>query len=103
MKHLWLCALLLLSGCYNTMRAMGNTGGYQPRSSVVEGQINGTFRCWRGETLFPLTNGQVWQQSAAGVKSCYRVRPRVMIYRVAVGYAMQVEGVDGSVRVRRIR
>jgi hypothetical protein len=32
-------------------------------SSVIESQIDGTFQGWSGETVFKLTNGQIWQQS----------------------------------------
>ena len=32
--------------------------------AVIESQIDGEFEGWEGETVFVLTNGQIWQQSS---------------------------------------
>ena len=40
----------------------GSTSSPQP-SDVIESQIDGEFEGWEGETIFKLTNGQIWQQA----------------------------------------
>ena len=35
-------------------------------ASVIESQIDGEFHGWDGETIFKLTNGQIWQQAEYG-------------------------------------
>jgi hypothetical protein len=72
-------------------------------SGVIESQIDGTFDGWSGETIFKLTNGQIWQQSSYAYTYSYKYRPDVLIYPVAGGYELQVEGVDGRIRVTRLR
>jgi len=31
-------------------------------SPAIESRVDGEFEGWDGETIFPLTNGQIWQQ-----------------------------------------
>jgi hypothetical protein len=71
--------------------------------SVIESRIDGEFQGWEGETIFKLQNGQIWQQSTYAYKYSYKYSPKVVIYRSAAGYRMQVEGVDGTIGVRRLR
>jgi len=75
--------------------AFDNTG-------FVETQIDGTFSGWDGETIFKLSNGQIWQQSAYAYTYRYAYRPKVLIFKTDGGYQMQVEGVDQRVRVKRL-
>lgn len=74
-----------------------NSGG------VIESQVEGTFNGWEGETVFKLTNGQIWQQSSYAYTYHYAYRPDVLIYRSAAGYKMKVEGVDDEISVRRLK
>jgi hypothetical protein len=71
--------------------------------AVVESRIDGEFQGWDGETIFRLQNGQIWQQSTYAYKYSYKYSPKVVIYRSGAGYRMQVEGVDGTIGVRRLR
>lgn len=48
---------------------------------VIESHIDGTFKGWDGDTIFKLTNGQIWQQSAYAYTYYYAYRPKVTIYR----------------------
>ncbi len=70
---------------------------------VIESQIDGEFNGWSGETIFRLTNGQIWQQSSFAFHFHFAFRPRVWIYPVTGGYRMQVEGDTETVAVRRLR
>lgn len=79
----------------------------QPRTldtpNVVESRIDGDFSGWEGETVFRLTNGQVWQQVQFAYRYHYAFMPKVMIVRTDAGYRMTVDGVSGSILVKRLR
>ena len=66
-------------------------------------RIDGTFKGWSGDTIVKLVNGQIWQQAEYSYKYAYAYRPSVVIYKLNSGYAMQVEGTEGSVRVNRLK
>ena len=69
----------------------------------ITSRIDGEFTGWSGETVFPLENGQVWQQIQSGRMSWRADRPEVTIKRGMFGsYMLRVKGVNKSVRVRRI-
>ena len=69
---------------------------------VIRSRIDGVFKGWKGDTIFPLINGQVWQQAEYGYLYHYAHRPEVTIYKSGTGYKMKVEGVDREIRVKRI-
>lgn len=68
----------------------------------TESQIYGAFTGWKGDALFKLTNGQYWQQAEYKYEYKYSYRPRVVITQTANDYEMEVEGMEDSVRVRRV-
>ena len=70
---------------------------------LVESQIDGEFTGWEGETIFKLTNGQIWQQSSYAYTYSYSYRPKVLIFRAGGGYQMKVDGVDGRISVMQLR
>jgi hypothetical protein len=72
-------------------------------ADVIETRIDGEFSGWDGETVFRLQNGQVWQQASYAYRYSYKYSPSVLIYRSGSGFRMQVEGVDGTIAVRRLR
>ena len=72
-------------------------------SSAIESQIDGEFNGWEGETIFKLTNGQIWQQSSYDYTYHYAFRPKVVIYKVNGRYKMTVEGVKNAIMVMRIK
>jgi hypothetical protein len=74
-----------------------------PTPDLVESQIEGEFSGWDGETIFKLTNGQIWQQSSYAYTYSYKYRPTVMIFRSAGGYQLQVEGMTDRISVIRIK
>lgn len=73
------------------------------RGSVIESRIEGEFNGWDGETIFRLTNGQIWQQDEYDYHYSYRYRPEVMIVETRRGWMMSVDGVNDQIRVRRLR
>ena len=44
-------------------------------SDVIESQIDGDFEGWDGETVFVLTNGQIWQQDSYDYTYHYAFMP----------------------------
>ena len=80
------------------------SGNDVPNSGqVIESQIDGAFNGWDGETVFKLTNGQIWQQSSYAYTYHYAYRPDVMIYRSGGGYKMKVDDVDDEISVQRLK
>ena len=76
----------------------------QPDSGeAIESQVEGEFKGWEGETVFKLTNAQIWQQSSYAYKYHYAYRPNVLIYKSGSGYKMKVDGVDGEISVKRLK
>ncbi|MGM7449412.1 hypothetical protein ACP7H9_12945 [Idiomarina sp. ST20R2A10] len=67
-------------------------------SDVVESQINGEFKGWEGETVYELTNGQVWQQCTYSYEYTYSYMPEALVYDAGAGYKMKVEGTSADVR-----
>ncbi|TPQ27337.1 hypothetical protein [Methylomonas koyamae] len=67
-------------------------------SDVIESQINGEFKGWEGETVYELTNGQVWKQRTYNYEYTYAYMPEVLIYSSGGGYKMQVEGTSADVQ-----
>lgn len=68
----------------------------------IESQIDGEFTGWRGDTVFRLTNGQVWRQRRYAYHYQYAYRPKVLIYREGSRYKMKVAGVNGELEVERV-
>jgi len=71
--------------------------------SVIQSQISGNFEGFKGDSIFKLTNGQVWKQTQYYYYYFYYYMPSVMIYMTGSGYKMKVEGIDESVGVERIK
>lgn len=80
----------------------------QPTSKVtldsIESHIPGRFEGWGPKTTIELANGQVWQISD-GSRYTQDIRdPKVKISRGALGaFYLEVEGANGSPRVKRLR
>jgi hypothetical protein len=72
-------------------------------TDTIESQIDGTFEGWSGETIFKLTNGQIWQQASYAYTYHYAYRPEVIIYPFSGGCRMKVEDVDDSIPVKRLK
>jgi hypothetical protein len=75
-----------------------------PRTpDAIESEISGDFHGWDGETIFKLTNGQIWQQAEYGYEYEYAFQPEVTIYKASGGYKMKVEGIDDTIFVKRLK
>jgi hypothetical protein len=75
----------------------------QGRGEIIESRIDGEFQGWEGETIFKLTNGQIWQQSTYAYTYTYKFMPKVMIIKTGRGYELQVEGMERRIGVSRLK
>lgn len=70
----------------------------------IQSRLVGEFAGWRGNTTFTLENGQIWRQAEEGRLVFRSDAPLITIRRGAFGtYRLTVEGVNRSVRVRRLQ
>lgn len=65
-------------------------------AGAYEGQIDGDFNGWDGETIYKLMDGHIIQQSLYYYYYYYTYSPRAIIYGSKGGYKIHVEGVDGE-------
>jgi len=72
-------------------------------TAVVSSRIKGEFTGWHGDTVFVLSNGQIWQQASYAYLYHYAYWPEVVIVQASGGYKMVVEGVRGSIYVKRVK
>lgn len=75
----------------------------EAKEGAIETQIEGEFTGWTGETLWKMTNGQIWQQAAYAYHYRYLYRPKVLIYPMNNGWRMRVGGTDTEVAVKLVR
>ena len=67
-------------------------------------RILGEFKGWSGYTKFQLENGQIWQQSSEGLLIVRINNPTVTIKKSFFGtYNLNVEGVNSTIKVKRIQ
>lgn len=72
-------------------------------ADLIESQIEGEFTGWSGDTIFKLTNGQIWQQASYSYTYSYKYRPSVMIFSTSRGHELQVDGMDQRIVVKRLK
>ena len=97
---------------WDSERLGGTTGGSElssenglsmPPAEVVHTCIDGEFEGWQGDTIFKLCNGHIWQQASWAWHWHWAYRPEVVIVHTSGGYKMVVEGVEGSIYVKRLK
>ena len=76
----------------------------EDETDQITSRILGEFKGWSGYTKFQLENGQIWQQSSEGLLIVRMNNPTVIIKKSFFGtYNLNVEGVNSTVKVRRIQ
>ena len=76
----------------------------EDETDQITSRILGEFKGWSGYTKFQLENGQIWQQSSEGLLIVRINNPTVIIKKSFFGtYNLNVEGVNSTVKVRRIQ
>lgn len=66
-----------------------------PYSSTIDGTFNG----WDGESVYKLTNGEVWKQSKYSYSYSNSYRPKVTIFWESRSWKMKVDGSKQAVEV----
>lgn len=61
--------------------------------------IDGAWYGWRGDTIVEMTDGSIWKQAEYLYEYYYAYRPGAAV----VDDRMLVDGMNSSVRVRRLR
>lgn len=88
-------------------RASGRKSATQerrgPRRIVASSRLSGELEGWQGGTRFKLDNGQVWQPDGYEYGYAYKLRPAVTIFTRGTHHEMQVEGLESTIRVKRIQ
>jgi hypothetical protein len=72
-------------------------------SPAIETTIDGEFEGWNGETIFKLSNGQIWQQAEHDYMYSYSYMPEVTIYSTETGCKLKVEDETETILVKRIK
>ena len=76
----------------------------EDETDQITSRILGEFKGWSGYTKFQLENGQVWKQSSEGLLIVRINNPTVTIKKSFFGtYNLNVEGVNSTIKVRRIQ
>ena len=89
-----------------SIETFGNERIAQVKDEVdqITTRILGEFKGWSGYTKFQLENGQIWQQSSEGLLIVRINNPTVTIKKSFFGtYNLNVEGVNSTIKVRRIQ
>lgn len=69
----------------------------------IQSQIEDEFNGAEGESIYKLTNGQVWKQSRYMYWYQYLYRPQVRIVREGSEHMMYVADMDKGIPVERIK
>jgi hypothetical protein len=91
----------LLAG--SPMQSSALSGTTNLSSDLIESRIDGDFEGWDGDTVFKLTNGQIWQQVSYNYTYHYAFMPEVLIFKTTEGYKMKVGGVHETIYVKRLK
>lgn len=70
---------------------------------AIETTLAGDFNGWEGETIFKLSNGQIWEQAEYDYMYSYSYMPEVTIYSTSAGCRMKVEDEEETILVKRIK
>jgi len=60
--------------------------------AVYEGQIDGEFNGWEGETVYKLMDGHIIQQASYHYHYHYAYSPKVIIYKASGGLMIKIDG-----------
>lgn len=69
---------------------------------ITEGELDGACRGWDGETVFTLSNGEVWQQCAFRARRLHAASPDVRVWRCGRRYWLEIEGAGEILPVKPI-
>ncbi|MCY3939724.1 MAG: hypothetical protein OXG29_01420 [Gammaproteobacteria bacterium] len=92
------------SGQSLAQRVFGLLPGRDEGDNLLESRVVGEIRNPGQGTRFTLENGQVWQQTDRTRRNYRATNPRVEIREGFMNsYRMRLEGLNGRIRVRRVK
>ena len=71
-------------------------------TSVISSRIDGVFNGWDGDSIYALTNGQLWKQAQWVLENKWLFRPKALVFYY-FGWKMKVDGSSKTVRVTRLK
>lgn len=95
--------LIIVNGKKLNAAPISSVNSYGGGGRVIESKIDGEFEGFEGDTIFKLTNGQIWQQTDGKYKYKYKYRPRVTIISNGNSGKMSIEDIDKTIKVIRLR
>jgi hypothetical protein len=69
---------------------------------ITQSELDGPCGGWDGTTVFRLSNGEVWQQSAFRSRRLHLVCPAIRVWCCGAKYWIEVEGAGEIVPVQQI-
>jgi hypothetical protein len=69
---------------------------------VQEGNLEGEFQGWDGETVFRFDNGNSWKQAVYRYRYFYKYRPHAKIWEHRGEHLLEVDGDREMLPVRRV-
>ena len=91
--------ITILSSGSNLTNSLDDAG---PKD-FIESRIDDDFEGYDYGNIYKLRNGQIWEQTSSHYRYRYKYAPEVIIYKRNGSYLMQVDGLDDSVSVVRLR
>jgi len=95
-------SITILSESFGSADAVGKSDA-EVTPSLIESKIDDEFEGYDYGNVYKLRNGQIWQQTGSRYRYRYKYAPDVIIFRRDGSYHMQVEGMDDSVAVERLK
>ncbi|HEV2613212.1 MAG TPA: hypothetical protein VGV92_00715 [Gammaproteobacteria bacterium] len=99
-KMVFVLFTLLFSLSATAMVVTSPPAPFTPFMNPIHTQIAGQFDGWHGDTVFHLSDGQVWQQAEPGEFNYSAKDPHVTIYAANGCVRLQLEGQPNSVCVK---
>ncbi len=83
--------------------AFGLQGPARGEVAAVSSSVAGRFEGWGAKSRIRLANGQVWEVTDGSSAAAWLLNPQITVRRAALGsYLLEVEGMNGTARVRRV-
>ena len=99
-------SFMVIGGKKLNIASLGNeqvSSNQVSNSQYIESYVDGEFSGFEGETVLKLANGQIWQQSEYWYHYHYSYSPKVIVFQSNGQYKIQVEGIEKSVGVTRLK
>lgn len=94
---------MIVDGKKLNISSLSGNNKNSPKSMLIETNIAGEFKGFDGNTIFKLTNGQIWQQSEYWYHYYYAYSPKIILYTSNGHTKLKVDGIEKSIFVIRLK